>query len=72
MTRHFDHANPDMHILSNKAEKFVRYIAHTTQTIRKNYCLTGDAFGIRPIKIGSRLLWPVCDIANLLIGGRLK
>lgn len=52
--------------------EFARYIAHASQTIRKNYCLTGEAFGIRPIKIGSRLLWPVRDIAQLLIGGRMK
>ncbi len=52
--------------------EFAHSITHATQTIRKNYCLTGEAFGIRPIKIGSRLLWPVRDIAQLLIGGRVK
>ncbi len=72
MTRHFDHANPDMHIFSNRAEKFARYIAHASQTIRKNCCLTGEAFGIRPIKLGSRLLWPVHDIAQLVANGRKK
>lgn len=38
------------------------------KTIRKNYCLTGHCYGIRPIKIGARLLWPVADIAKLLAG----
>jgi hypothetical protein len=46
--------------------------AHATdranQTIRKNYCLTGECFGIRPIKFGNRLLWPVVEIAALLNG----
>lgn len=33
------------------------------QTVRKNYCLTGEVYGIRPTKIGNRLLWPVSRIA---------
>lgn len=48
--------------------------AHATnracQTIRKNYCLTGACFGIRPVKVGNRLLWPVAEIATLLNGGQ--
>ncbi len=39
-----------------------------TQTIRKNYCLTGEAYGIRPTKIGNRLLWSVAQIAEKLRG----
>lgn len=38
------------------------------QTVRKNYCLTGQAYGIRPVKIGSRLLWSVVQIAQKLKG----
>lgn len=37
-----------------------------SQTIRKNYCLTGEAYGIRPTKIGNRLLWSVTKIAAKL------
>jgi hypothetical protein len=48
--------------------------AHATnradQTIRKNYCQKGECFGIRPIKFGNRLLWPVAEIASLLQGGK--
>ena len=36
------------------------------QTVRKNYCLTGEAYGIRPVKIGNRLLWSVSKIAAKL------
>jgi hypothetical protein len=36
------------------------------QTVRKNYCLTGEAYGIRPIKIGNRLLWSVTKISAKL------
>lgn len=38
------------------------------QTVRKNYCLTGEVYGIRPTKIGNRLLWPVAKIATKLQG----
>lgn len=47
--------------------------AHATdranQTIRKNYCLTGECYGIRPVKFGNRLLWPVTQVAALLKRG---
>jgi len=39
-----------------------------SQTIRKNYSLTGEAYGIRPTKIGNRLLWSVAQIAEKLRG----
>lgn len=45
-------------------------INRASQTIRKNYCLTGECFGIRPIKFGNRLLWPVAQIAALLSGAQ--
>ena len=38
------------------------------QTVRKNYCLTGEAYGIRPTKIGNRLLWSVVKVAAKLQG----
>ena len=41
---------------------------HAPQTVRKNYSLTGHCFGIRPVKVGNRLLWPVADLARLLTG----
>ncbi len=51
--------------------EFARAINRASQTVRKNYCLTGACFGIRPVKFGNRLLWPVRDIAALLSeGGR--
>lgn len=49
--------------------EFARATNRASQTIRKNYCLTGECFGIRPLKFGNRLLWPVADIAALLSGG---
>jgi hypothetical protein len=40
------------------------------QTVRKNYCLTGEVYGIRPIKMGNRLLWSVAEIAARLEGAK--
>ena len=48
--------------------EFAKATARASQTIRKNYCLQGECFGIRPVKIGGRLLWRVTDIAALLNG----
>jgi len=48
--------------------EFARATNRVSQTIRKNYCLTGHCFGIRPVKFGNRLLWPVAPIAALLNG----
>ena len=39
------------------------------QTLLKEYCLKGSAYGIIPKKIGGRLLWSVSDIQTLLNGG---
>ena len=38
------------------------------QTVRKNYCETGEAYGLKPIKVGNRLLWSVAQIAEKLKG----
>lgn len=36
------------------------------QTVRKNFCLLGAVYGIKPIKLGNRLLWSVSQIAKIL------
>lgn len=51
-----------------QTSEFARATNRADQTIRKNFCLTGHCFGIRPIKFGNRLLWPVASIAALLSG----
>jgi hypothetical protein len=53
------------HILT---EEFAKAANRASQTIRKNYCTKGECFGIRPLKFGNRLLWPVSQIAALLNG----
>jgi len=42
-----------------------------TQTIRKHLCQTGSFHGIRPIKIGGRLQFPVIEVAKLVRGDSL-
>ncbi len=51
-----------------QTSEFAQAANRSSQTIRKNYCLTGECFGIRPVKFGNRLLWPVAKIAALLNG----
>jgi len=53
--------------LVNTSE-FAQVFNVASQTVRKNYSLTGEAYGIRPIKIGNRLLWSVAQIAEKLQG----
>jgi hypothetical protein len=53
------------HILT---EEFAKAANRASQTIRKNYCKKGECFGIKPLKFGNRLLWPVSQIAALLNG----
>ncbi len=50
--------------------EFSRVISKAIQTIRKEHSLRGEAFGVKPIKVGNRLLWSVVCIASLLNKGR--
>lgn len=49
-------------------EVFAKSAKCSPKTVRKNYCLTGHCYGIRPVKVGGRLLWPISDISRLLSG----
>jgi len=72
-----NHAVPTSSVLDQIATKtdylrtdeLARILLRATQTIRKAYCLTGHYLGIRPIKLGNRLLWPIKDVAKALAGG---
>lgn len=48
--------------------EFAKVFNVQPQTVRKNYCLTGEAYGVRPTKIGNRLLWSVARVAERLRG----
>jgi hypothetical protein len=48
--------------------EFAQVFNVASQTVRKNFSLTGEAYGIRPTKIGNRLLWSVAKIAEKLRG----
>jgi hypothetical protein len=39
-----------------------------TQTIRKHLCQAGHFHGLKPIKIGGRLQFPVGEVAKLVRG----
>ena len=49
-------------------EVFAKSAKCSPKTVRKNYCLTGHCYGIKPVKVGGRLLWPISEIARLLNG----
>lgn len=55
------------HIITSE---FAKATNITSQSIRRNFSNTGHCFGIRPVKLGNRLLWPVASIAALLNGGK--
>jgi len=50
-------------------EELARVLRRASQTIRKAYSLTGHYLGIRPVKLGNRLLWPKMDVNEALSGG---
>jgi hypothetical protein len=46
---------------------FAALMGITPQTARKNFCVDGACYGIKPIKMPNRrLLWPVSETAALL------
>ena len=53
------------HILT---EEFAKVSSRRSETIRKAYARKGDCYGIKPLKFGNRLLWPVSQIAVLMNG----
>lgn len=46
--------------------QFADAIGRAPQTIRAQHCKTGEAFGIKPQKLGVRLLWPTEQVQALL------
>lgn len=36
------------------------------QMIRKNYCLSGHCYGLKPVKLGNKLLWTVQSITQVM------
>lgn len=53
-------------------EEFAYIVGLSPQTVRKNYSASGEVYRIRPKKPGSRLLWPVADIATQLFNSKAK
>jgi hypothetical protein len=50
-------------------EELARLLRRASQTIRKAYSQTGHYLGIRPVKLGNRLLWPIKEVSTVLTGG---
>ncbi len=49
-----------------------RVLNKAPQTLRKLHSADGAVYGMRPRKIGGRLLWAVADVARVLAGGGEK
>ncbi len=54
-----------------KTVEFAKALNKAPQTVRKLHSLTGEAYGIRPTKIGNDLNWPVAHTAELLCGSQI-
>jgi hypothetical protein len=50
-------------------DELAQCLSKAVQTIRKTHCECGAVYGIKPVKVGNRLLWPVAKVAELLEGG---
>ena len=48
--------------------EFARAMCCAMPTALKNHCLKGKRYGVRPIKRGKLLLWPVAKAAHALSG----
>jgi len=49
-----------------RTEEFAHAMCRAVATVHKNHCMTGECFGVRPIKRGKLLLWPVTAVAQAL------
>lgn len=45
--------------------QFAEAIGHKARSIRTQHHRKGEAFGIRPHKVGRLLLWPAAEVAAL-------
>jgi hypothetical protein len=55
-----------------QTSEYGRAINRSSHTIRKYFQATGECFGVQPVKVGNRLLWPVAAVAALLKSGGRK
>ena len=60
---------PTNHVLALTTIEFASSFRVAIQTVRKNLCLNGHCYGIKPLKVGSKLLWPANEVAVKLSGG---
>ena len=55
-----------------KTAEFAHAMSRATQTILKNHCLTGECFGIRPLKSGKLLLLSLSAAVQSFFSRSLK
>lgn len=52
-----------------KTSEFGHIIRLSNSGVRWNYKRTGSVCGVKPVQMGTRLLWPVSQIAEMLNKG---
>ena len=52
-------------------EELAQVTNYSIATILKDHCLYGHFKGVKPIKIGKKLNFPVIDVAKLLVKGQI-
>lgn len=65
---------PELAMIANgrdhiSTREFAHAIGYKAGTLRLYKCTFGHCFGITPVKIHGKLLWPVAEIASLLRKG---
>jgi hypothetical protein len=73
MEKNFNHLPPKLSAMvwdKNwiTTSEFANTFRISPQTVRKNFCLTGECYGIKPTKMGNKLLWSVQKVAIRLRG----
>lgn len=51
-----------------RTAEMARAFSAANQTVRKHHSQHGDFYGVKPVKVGKQLLWPVAEIAAVLNG----
>lgn len=51
----------------NTTKELAALLRVSPQTVIRGLCVNGNYLGLRPVKLpNQRLLWPSCDVKNLL------
>lgn len=61
--------NTTNNVLALTTIEFASSFRVASQIARKNLCLNGHCYRIKPLEVGNKLLWPANEVAMKLSGG---